>query len=154
QRARALLDTVRAEVAALLGYDSPAALDPARPFADLGFDSVAAMDLRQRLTAATGQALPATLVFDHPTPAAVAEFLGAEMGVGAADATTGPAADLDRLEASLAALPEDDADRPALAARLRALIGLVDRSAGDDRLGEAATADEIFDFIDNELGLR
>ncbi|MEV0724902.1 type I polyketide synthase [Micromonospora purpureochromogenes] len=154
QRARALLDTVRAEVAALLGYDSPAALDPARPFADLGFDSVAAMDLRQRLTAATGQALPATLVFDHPTPAAVAEFLGAEMGVGAADATTGPAADLDRLEASLAALPEDDADRPALAARLRALIGLVDPSAGDDRLGEAATADEIFDFIDNELGLR
>ncbi|MEH0827909.1 MULTISPECIES: type I polyketide synthase [unclassified Micromonospora] len=154
QRPRALLDTVRAEVAALLGYDSPAALDPARPFADLGFDSVAAMDLRQRLTAATGQALPATLVFDHPTPAAVAEFLGAELGVGAADGATGLAADLDRVEAALAALPEDDADRPALAARLRALIGLVDRSAGDDRLGEAATADEIFDFIDNELGLR
>ncbi|MEV0810628.1 type I polyketide synthase [Micromonospora sp. NPDC050200] len=154
QRARALLDTVRAEVAALLGYDSPAALDPARPFADLGFDSVAAMDLRQRLTAATGHPLPATLVFDHPTPAAVAEFLGAELGVGAADGATGLHADLDRLEAALAALPEDDADRPALAARLRALIGLVDRSAGDDRLGETATADEIFDFIDNELGLR
>ena len=82
------------------------------------------------------------------------EAVGAGLGVGGGDATTGPAADLDRLAASLAALPEDDADRPALAARLRALIGLVDPSAGDDRLGEAATADEIFDFIDNELGLR
>ena len=67
---------VRTHVAAVLGHDD-AGRDRRRtaPSRDLGFDSLAAIELRNRLTEATGLQLPATLVFDHPSPAAVARYL-------------------------------------------------------------------------------
>ncbi|MFV2022164.1 SDR family NAD(P)-dependent oxidoreductase, partial [Micromonospora sp. LOL_023] len=75
QREQALLDRVRVEVAGVLGYDGPDAVAPSRAFRELGFDSLAAVELRNQLATATGLTLPATMVFDHPTPAAVARLL-------------------------------------------------------------------------------
>ncbi|SED12347.1 Acyl transferase domain-containing protein [Streptomyces melanosporofaciens] len=71
------LDTVRTHVALVLGHSEPGAIDAGLTFKELGFDSLAAAELSERLGAATGLPLTATLTFDHPTPLAVADHLRA-----------------------------------------------------------------------------
>ncbi|MFJ2264540.1 type I polyketide synthase, partial [Streptomyces sp. NPDC087844] len=75
ERDRALLAVVREQIATVLAHPDPDTLDLTRPFLDLGVDSLTALELRNRLNTATDLTLPATLVFDHPTPQALARFL-------------------------------------------------------------------------------
>ncbi|MCL9798302.1 acyl carrier protein, partial [Frankia sp. AgKG'84/4] len=155
ERDELLLDVVRAEAAVVLGHDSPATVGATRAFRDLGLTSLTAVDLRNRLNVATELTLPATLVFDYPTPAAIAEFLAGELR-STPSATASPVAAVAQLEAALAAAGGGDADTVAAVARLRTLLarlepvtqtapGVVD----DDVDLDAASDDELFALMDS-----
>ncbi len=75
-----LLSVVQGEAGGVLGFSGPELAQGTRGFSDIGFDSLTAVELRNRLSAATGVKLPATLVFDYPTPLALARHLREELG--------------------------------------------------------------------------
>ncbi|MER7975009.1 type I polyketide synthase, partial [Streptomyces sp. NPDC096080] len=96
---RLLLDLVRSEAATVLGHASPEVLSERRAFRDVGFDSLTAVDLRNRLAAVTGLTLPSTMVFDYPDPLTLVGFLRGLIG--------GPAADADGPVRTTAAVDDD-----------------------------------------------
>ncbi|MEU8384690.1 phosphopantetheine-binding protein, partial [Streptosporangium sp. NPDC048865] len=135
------------------------AVEVRREFRELGFDSLTAIELRNRLNAATGLRLPSTLVFDYPTPTALAEHLLAEIAPGETDAAKPSLlADLDRFEAALSEDTIDEITRNGIATRLRQLLGKVSGGgpetseiAVEDML-ESASTEDILGFIESELG--
>ncbi|MFY1593310.1 SDR family NAD(P)-dependent oxidoreductase [Micromonospora sp. WMMD737] len=159
ERLKVVLDVVRANIAAVLGHAGADAVDPNRLFTDLGFDSLTAVDLRNRLNGLSGLRLPATLVFDYPTPTALAEKLTSEIAADAAPSTQPLFQGIDTVESLLNAIPLDPAARARFTARMQDLLAKAsDLAAGPaaeaDRPDlDSASDDEIFDFISKEFGI-
>nr|WP_320774185.1 type I polyketide synthase [Streptomyces sp. CRN 30] len=155
ERQQALTELVRTHAAAVLGHTGIAAVEADKPFRDVGFDSLAAVEFRNRLTGATGLALSATSIFDYPTPAELAEHLRSELGEDELSEKS-VLAEIDRLEGRLAAVAAQAAPSPDVLARLTALVERWSSDAPREAAAEhlrSASRDEVFDFIENELGL-
>jgi acyl transferase domain-containing protein/acyl carrier protein len=158
ERDRLLLTTVRAQVAITLGYAGPDAVSPRQQFKELGIDSLTALELRNGLQAVAGVALPATLVFDHPTPEAVAGHLNRTILGNGAHTSASLSTEIDRLGSALGSADLDEAERNLIATRLRSLASRWDvgpsGGAGDvaQTLADADQA-EVLAFIDRELGI-
>ncbi|OBH12730.1 type I polyketide synthase [Mycobacterium sp. E3247] len=115
---RRLVELVCEHVAAVSGHPDGRAIDRDRAFADLGFDSLTGVELRNRLTTATGLALSRTLIFDYPTPAALADHLRQQLFRGDGDES-----DDDKLWSALRSIPVAELRRTGLLDKLLLLAG-------------------------------
>jgi polyketide synthase 7 len=160
-RQRELVDLVCGNAAMVLGVPNPADIDAGRAFQELGFDSLTAVELRNRLKNATGLTLSPTLIFDYPTPAVLATQLDTQLA-GTADAVDQPSLsrfnDITReLQALLGAPNWTADDKSVLRARIHNLLAALgpddhsDAEHLDDDL-DAATESQLFAILDEELG--
>ncbi|MFD9734948.1 SDR family NAD(P)-dependent oxidoreductase [Umezawaea sp. NPDC059074] len=148
EQLRTVLALVTEQAAAALGHGGAGEVRADAPFAAAGFDSLLAVQFRNRLVAATGLAIAATIVFDEPTPAALARHLHERL-CAPPDPVALALAELDRLTGVLDGLPADE----QVGARLRALVRRWDERGGPARGGEleSASADELFALLDTDF---
>jgi hypothetical protein len=169
ERRRILVDAVRAEAAVVLGHAGPEAVETTRAFKELGFDSLTAVELRNRLGVLSGLRLPTAVVFDHPSVELLSVELERRLLPPEVPAHERARHHLSELEAALAATGLDDPARDDLRTGLqRALARLNGTGAGAGADGDPADGDTgsrriedeldgadaqaVFDLIDREFG--
>ncbi|MGW4272650.1 beta-ketoacyl reductase [Streptomyces seoulensis] len=164
QQTETLLNLVRDEVAAVLGHTEPDDIVPGQAFSEMGFDSLTAVELRNKLAGLTGIHLPATLIFDYPSPTAITEHLRAEL---VPDAATGPVdlADVDEagLRKALASVSLKRLEELGVLRQLLHLVAAVP-SAADVGAAPAASSEarqnaahliadmDVADLIERAMG--
>jgi acyl transferase domain-containing protein/NADPH:quinone reductase-like Zn-dependent oxidoreductase len=165
QRRAYLLNLVRSHAAAVLGHADAGQVDAYTAFKDVGFDSLASVELRNRLSQETSLQLSSTITFGHPTPVALAEYLAHEMAPDAEE-TAGSSllGELDRLEGELSRIAAEETGRIAVTKRLRALLsrwtaepppapGNAAQQAAQ-QLESATTIEEVMDYMQKQLGIE
>ncbi|MFE4060790.1 SDR family NAD(P)-dependent oxidoreductase [Streptomyces sp. NPDC059096] len=158
EQTRELVELVTGQVATVLGHARAAGLEVTRPFSALGFDSLTAVELRNRLSQVTGLRLPATLTFDHPTPLALAHHLRGALVRTEAETLERVLGDLDKVADILSRLDPDDAVRARVTERIRALLapgGEAPAETSGDEVTEQlqlSSTEELFQFVDKQLG--
>jgi polyketide synthase 7 len=161
QRHGQLVDLVCSNAATVLGRQNAADINAAAVFQDIGFDSLTAVELRNRLKTATGLSLSPTLIFDYPTPTALAEHLDTRLAV----TTTG--ADQPDLMARFNDITRElqtllnqpgwtPDDKTNLSARIQTILTTLSSDLGahdpDDEDIHTATESQLFAILDEELG--
>jgi hypothetical protein len=159
---------VSGTVATVLGHGDDVDVDPKQAFSELGFDSLTAVDLRNRLAAATGLALPVTLAFDHPSTLVLARYLSGELGIGVETGLTALLAELDATEEAFRRQAPDGLTRVKVAMRLRGFLDRwadvrarpADGAGGRDGYGDPGasgdpydTDDDVLRMVEQELGI-
>ncbi|MBN6037254.1 SDR family NAD(P)-dependent oxidoreductase [Amycolatopsis sp. 195334CR] len=159
EREEALMTLVREQVAAVLGYADGGEVEPDRQFKELGFDSLTAVELRNRLTGATGLKLPATLVFDYPTPNELVALLrGQLVPESTVDAGASLLSELAKLEQAIGRAEVDDQTFKQVAGRLEVLrtrwasLRSGAKAEETELDFDSASDDEVFALLDEELG--
>jgi acyl transferase domain-containing protein/NADPH:quinone reductase-like Zn-dependent oxidoreductase/acyl-coenzyme A synthetase/AMP-(fatty) acid ligase/NAD(P)-dependent dehydrogenase (short-subunit alcohol dehydrogenase family)/acyl carrier protein len=157
EREKVARELVCVEAASVLGHSDSAAIDVEKTFKQLGFDSLTGVELRNRLRSKTGLRLSSTIVFDHPSPAAVATHLCA-LSEGSSKPGTSIDAEIEKIEARLAAGGSDE--KAHALARLQALIAQVSSDGEADGVDDSAyqdlesvSDDEVIKLIDEEFGV-
>ncbi|MEV5085618.1 type I polyketide synthase, partial [Streptomyces sp. NPDC056159] len=158
-----LLKLVRGQAAAVLGHRDGSAIGSDRQFQELGFDSLTAVEFRNRLNAATGLRLPATLLFDYPTTADVVRHLRGRLVTDDRAGAGSVLLALDALEKAIAGLSLDDTDEHRrVTGRIEVLrtkwaeLGRTDTSDEDSSKDDldGASDEDMFALLDDELGLN
>ncbi|MCV7162828.1 phosphopantetheine-binding protein, partial [Mycobacterium stomatepiae] len=166
QRHCELVDLVCRNAATVLGRPNAGDIDAGCVFQDLGFDSLTAVELRNRLKTATGLTLSPTLIFDYPTPIVLAEHLDSRLVVPT-DSEPAQQANLmarfnditRELQALLSQADWQPEDRPHLTTRIQTLLTTLsahldphDQQEADDEDIHSASESELFAILDEELG--
>jgi polyketide synthase 7 len=162
QRHRELVELVCNNSATVLGRSSTADIEADRAFQDLGFDSLTAVELRNRLKTATGLTLSPTLIFDYPTPTALGEHLDARLVITTNHLPDRMARFNDITRELQTLLSQSDwkpEDKTHLTTRIQTLLTTFSIQPGPDRLYDpededihSATESQLFAILDEELG--
>ncbi|MEU6285809.1 SDR family NAD(P)-dependent oxidoreductase, partial [Streptomyces sp. NPDC047028] len=159
ERTALVLDLVRRHVRTVLGFPDQQPVEADKPFKDFGFDSLTAVEFRNGLAAETGVRLPATLVFDYPTPHELVAHLHKELAPTDDDPATALLRGLDHLEPLIGTQELDQLTRSRITVRLQALLARWQdtdhpQPAGTEVTDDLAAAsdDELFALLDGETG--
>ncbi|QDY81401.1 hypothetical protein FQU76_30110 [Streptomyces qinzhouensis] len=158
ERNRSVLELVRSHAASVLGHANLEAVDSSRGFLDIGFDSLSAVEFKNRLNKSTGLSLPSTLLFDYPNAESLARHIAGQLTTS--DSSSLLFSTLEKLESMLLDESVTDQMRLAVRKKIDPLLSLASAETSDSSGEKTAdnfdglSPDEMFKLIDGTLGIE